>query len=318
MSTPEVAVVVATRDRAERLDGLLRSLRAQTVGDKRFEVIVVDDGSTDDTAAVLHRHQADGGFRLTAMRQEPPGGPAAARNVGWRRAAAPLVAFTDDDCEAEAGWLEALLGVGAGRDDAIVQGPTTPIPRERHIRGVFARTKVIDGPSPWFQTCNVAYPRTLLERLGGFDDGFPEAFGEDTDLGWRALAAGASHEFAPDAHVYHAVERLHPLDHLRTALRGSDVALAFRRHPGLRHSAIRYRAFRNPNHAKLLLAIAGLALSRRLPPAVLLALPYAVAIVRRARDAGATPLTLPYLVLYDSLQTYSAARGCARHGVLAL
>src|SRR5688572_18253328 len=103
-----VSVVMATKDRARRLGDALASLRAQTIGLERFEVIVVDDGSTDATPQLL-ADAARSDLRVRPLRRETSGGPGAARNDGWRIATAPLVAFMDDDCVADPQWLEAGL-----------------------------------------------------------------------------------------------------------------------------------------------------------------------------------------------------------------
>lgn len=310
---PEVSVVIPTRDRAARLAAGLDALRHQTLSPDRFEVVVVDDGSTDGTAELLESVARRGEVRLRSLRCGGDG-PAAARNAGWRAAAAPLVAFTDDDCEPEASWLEATLRAAAANPGAIVQGPTRPIVRERELLDrPFSRTRLIDGPSPWFATCNIAYPRDLLERLGGFDERFPEALGEDTDLGWRAIEAGARVEFIPDALVHHAVEDMGPLGYMRHALRGADAVYAFRRHPGLRERTLRYGVFRNPSLARLGLALAGLALVRRRRAGLLLTLPYARNLVGRSIASGGGPLLAPYLLAYDLVQAYTSLRGSLRH-----
>src|SRR4051794_38960457 len=97
-AAPEVTVVIPTRDRAARLVAALEALRGQTLEPERFETLVVDDGSSDDTGEALAGLTGDG--RLIVRVLTLPGdGPAAARNAGWRAARAPLVAFTDDDCE---------------------------------------------------------------------------------------------------------------------------------------------------------------------------------------------------------------------------
>jgi GT2 family glycosyltransferase len=246
-------------------------------------------------------------------------GPAAARNAGWRAAQAPLIAFTDDDCEPTPSWLEAVLEMAGASPGAIVQGVTGPIPREAELLSrPFTRTRSIPGPNPWFATCNIAYPRELLERLDGFDELFPEALGEDTDLGWRALEIGARVEFAGDAVVHHAVEDLGPGGYMRHALRGADAVYAFRRHPGLRAQALRYGVFRNPSLARLALALAGLALARRWRVATLLALPYARNVLGRSMASEAGPALAPYLVAYDLAQAYTSVRGSIRHRTLVL
>ena len=316
-AAPEVSVVIPTRDRPERLAAALEALRRQTIEPVRFEIVIVDDGSGEETGELLSR-LPDDGLEVRVIRLSG-NGPAAARNAGWRAARAAVVAFTDDDCEPTSTWLEAVLRSASAAPGAIVQGATGPIPREAELlRRPFTRTRSIEGPSPWFATCNIAYPRELLERLDGFDELFPEALGEDTDLGWRALESGARVEFVPDAVVHHAVEELGPRGYMRHALRGADAVYAFRRHPGLRERTLRFGVFRNPSLARMALALAGLALARKRPAASLLALPYARNLLGRAMSTDAGPSLVPYLVAYDLVQAYTSLRGSIRHRTLVL
>lgn len=317
-AVPDVSVVIPTRDRAARLAALLDALGNQTLGTERFEAIVVDDGSTDGTPALLEAAAAKGRLQLRVLRLGGEG-PAAARNAGWRLARAGLVAFTDDDCEPTPGWLKTAVEAAAAHPGAIVQGPTGPIPREVELlRRPFTRTRLIEGESPWFATCNIAYPRELLERLDGFDERFPEALGEDTDLGWRALEVGARLEFVPAAVVHHAVEDLGPAGYMRHALRGADAVYAFRRHPGLRSRTLRFGVFRNPSLARLALALAGLTIARRHRVALLLALPYARNVAGRSLSLDGGPLLAPYVVAYDLVQLYTSLRGSIRHRTLVI
>src|SRR5436190_310359 len=117
---PDVSVVVATRDRAARLERLLAGLAAQTIGGDRFEVIVVDDGSADRTPALLAAAAERGELPLRTLRHDRPAGRAAAREDGWRAARGDLVAFIDDDCVPAPDWLAA--GVEASASETIVQG----------------------------------------------------------------------------------------------------------------------------------------------------------------------------------------------------
>ena len=89
------------------------------------------------------------------------------------------MAFTDDDCVPTPGWLEALLAAAARRVDAIVQGPTQPRPDELDGLDAYAKTVRVSQATPHFETCNILYPRTLLERVGGFDESYPAPAGED-------------------------------------------------------------------------------------------------------------------------------------------
>src|SRR2546423_1635851 len=166
---------------------MLRSIEAQAGVD--CEVVVVDTGPTDATPELLGRGWP--GLRLRSIATDAATGPAAARNTGWRAAHSELVVFADDDVEADPGWLAAFAEAHRTSTDAVLQGLTDADPTELARARVFNRTRVVPGPSEWYPSCNIAYPRTLLEELGGFDEHFPFGhWGEDTDLGWRAREAG--------------------------------------------------------------------------------------------------------------------------------
>ena len=185
------------------------------------------------------------------------GGPAAARNRGWRLARAPFVAFTDDDCVPTPAWLETLLAAARQRPDAIVRGRTLPNPAEAHALGSFSKTIHIDGPSPHFETCNVSYPRSLLERIDGFDESYGTGLGEDSDLGCRALAAGGFPAFEPEALVHHAVLARKPAAALRDALHATSAVRSYRDHPRLRQQPLA-GVFYDSSHPLLLAALGAL------------------------------------------------------------
>src|SRR3954453_2646898 len=231
---PAVSIVVATRNRAEMLGALLDHLAAQTVGRDAFEVLVVDDGSTDGTPALLAEYAERGTLRLRTLSHEKSRGPAAARNHGWRAARGELIVFTDDDCEPVAEWLARILADAESPPGEIIQGRVLPNPRETGNAGAFTRTLRVDGPSPHYETANVLYPRAVLERLDGFDEHYPAPAGEDTDLGWRARADGVGYVFSPEALVHHAVHQRGPMNTLRDALRATHSVRPYRDHPGLR------------------------------------------------------------------------------------
>jgi glycosyltransferase involved in cell wall biosynthesis len=309
-----VSVVVPTRNRAGMLRDLLESLAAQSLDASRFEVIVVDDGSTDETGEVLN--SATDNLQLRAVRQEQ-GGPASARNRGWRMASADLVAFTDDDCRATPHWLENLLEAAARHPGAMLQGRTEIDPDQENHAGPFSRTLEITEAGPFYATCNMLYPRALLERLGGFNESYPLHGAEDTDLGWRAREAGASDAFVPDAVIHHAVVDLGPLGKLRWALGWSETMQVFRRHRSLRRM-LTWGLFWKRSHALLTVALLGVLMARRFPPASLLALPYLRQLRARYLVHGYRRVHLPYLALYDLVETYAAARGAIKHRVPVL
>jgi GT2 family glycosyltransferase len=311
----DVAVVVPTWNRSARLAQLLDSLGAQTVGANRFEVVVVADPGDDATAAVIARERERKRLQLNAVARESSWGPASARDAGWRASAAPVVAFTDDDCVPEPSWLEAGLRALAANPGAIVQGRTEPAPWELERLGPFARTVDIREPDPNFQCCNVFYARELLERVGGFDTAdFDRWGGEDSDLAWRAIEAGARTAFAGEALVYHAVNELGPVGKLRVAARWKNAMLAYVRHPELRRAQFVKGVFWKGTHYHLVRAMSAVVLPRRLRfLRPWLVGPYLVALYGRARADRASLLLAPYYVVHDLIELWAVARAAVRH-----
>jgi glycosyltransferase involved in cell wall biosynthesis len=275
---PVISVVVPTHNRAHLLKRLLQAIESQErVGS--YEVLVVDDASSDNTWIELQRLAATARVCIVPLRLDRNSGPATARNVGWRAARAPLIAFTDDDCVPQPGWLAALVTGLAGAD--LVQGETQPVPEQNDGRGPFARIVLVEGEAGQYETCNMGYRREVLERIGGFDEAFRHPYAEDMDLAWRAKERGASSAFVPEALVYHEVFPSRYLSYLRDRKRRESVVLALRHHPGLRER-LSHRWFWEPAHPPALLAGAGVGLalwrplaSRRVVLAALLVLPYA-------------------------------------------
>lgn len=314
---PEVSVVVATRNRAARLAALLGSLRHQTLAPERFEVIVVDDGSTDATQDVLAE---PGGLRLRSIRLESGGGPARARNQGIAAAEGDLVALTDDDCIAHPGWLEAGLRAWAGDPHRFLQGAVTPIRAERERLGAFSYTIRIEAATPVYECANIFYPRALLQRAGGFDETFPRPAGEDTDLGWRVRAIGGRPAFAADAHVEHAVVEVGPRGMLRRLWQWSYAMQAYARHPGLRDT-LHYRLFWNFSHYLLARTVVGALLLRwrwAWPLWAWLARRYVAYELAQSRKHAGTGWLAPWWVVMDIVETAACIRGAMRYRVLVL
>ena len=312
----DASVVVPTRNRAPRLRALLASLAEQE--GPAFEVIVVDNASDDDTLAAVAEADAAPGAHVRAIHLPRPLGPAVARNRGWRSARAPFVVFTDDDVVARPGWLAALTAAHERDPGAIVQGRTIPDPREADRLAAFSRSQAASGPGPWFQTCNIGYPRELLERLGGFDESFWEAAGEDTDLGWRAVEAGARVVYEPAAENWHAVHDLGAWRLIGSAQKWRLAVRNVARHPQLRDSLHR-RLFWKPSHERLLVAAAGLALLRRAPLVTAAALaPYVVLQRTQHGSYAGTLAALPAHVALDAAELVAMLRGSAAAGTLVL
>jgi glycosyltransferase involved in cell wall biosynthesis len=315
MGAPQVSVVVATRDRARRLDALLSSLRSQTLPADDFEVIVVDDGSRDATQEVLARHASAGGLHLSSVRHAESQGAAAARNAGWRRARAPLIAFTDDDCTAAPNWLEAGLRVFAEHPRGVIQGRVEINPDELDRLDPFAHFMVQHGIDAGFPTANIFYPRELVEELDGFDAvTFPTVGGEDTDLAWRAFELGASSVWAPDALVYHGVTRVGAIRRLRVAARWTPTVQVYKRHPEMRRELV-HGLFWRENHWHFTRFVVALALPRRLGALrLVLAAPYVSYLVERRTG----PLLAPYLIALDAVEVWAIVRGAIRYRTLVI
>ncbi len=315
MQSPKITVVIPTKDRESRLAFALDGLAAQTLPAESFEVIVV--------------RQSEGG-RLTS----PPAGlrcrlavcpdangAGAQRNTGWRLAESELVAFMDDDVRPRPDWLERLLEARDG-DDAILQGRTEPDPDEALLLHGLARSIMIDGPSAWFETCNIAYPKALLERLDGFDEQFPRAWGEDTDLGLRAVAAGARLRYVEAALVYHAVNPRSLPRALRDATQRDNLPIVIATHPHQRAKLDRHLFVRKA-HGPLLLALAGGLVFRRRPAlALACTAPYLNRYLdtRRGWLRGAVRLAihLPVRVPVDLVEIAALARQSVRQRTLVL
>ena len=212
---PRVSVIIPARDAAPTLERTLRAVAGQRLAEP-FEVIVVDDGSRDDTAAIARRHEP-----LVTLVQSPDGqGPGAARNRGAEASRAPVLAFTDADCFPTERWLASGLEVIAEAD--LVQGRVAPDPSVP--RTPFDRTLWVEDHSGFYQTANLFVRRDTFDAVGGFRDWALERagrrrwaadrrrgramrtpIGEDTLFAWTALRQGARSAFAADAVVHHAV-----------------------------------------------------------------------------------------------------------------
>jgi len=240
---PCLSVVIPTRDRRRLLEQTLAALDRQRGLDEPFEVIVADDGSTDGTADWLHLAQF-GGFALQQVTTRP-GGPARARNLAIRRAAAPRILLLGDDTIPVRDLLAAHLRAAAGREVA-VQGRIDWDP-SRPVTDVM-RFLAPAGPQFWFEglvdggpvpftamlASNLSAP-TRWFREEPFDERFTDACLEDTELAWRWQQRGWGAVYSAGAVCWHRhhYDRIEPfLDRQRRAGRWARLAIAA--HPELR------------------------------------------------------------------------------------
>ncbi len=270
---------------------------------------------------LLGRHELAGAGVLRHMRlRDGAPAPARQRNVGWREARAPLIAFTDDDCRPVPRWLATLLS--HARADAVVQGATQPDPAEaEELAAAHVRTLLVDPPGRDTQTCNILYERALLERLGGFDEDL--IVGEDIDLGLRARRAGATVVGAPAALVYHAIEPLTLAEKIRANEKWQHLALLVKKHPELRRDC-ELGIWWKPEHLRAVVALVALAGVSRRPWLVVGVLPYAALEPERGRygptrrDRLRAARRMPQYLLVDLAEVATFLRGSIRHRSLLL
>jgi glycosyltransferase involved in cell wall biosynthesis len=310
-----VSVIVPARDASATLPRTLAALAAQDL-DEEYEVIVVDDGSTDGTAAIA----ANAPGPVTVVR-ENGAGPGPARNTGVASARADVLAFTDADCFPAPDWLRR--GLGAVADADLVQGRVAADPSA--VVGPFDRSVTVDAERGLYETANLIVRRGLFERLGGFEDWLPARLGkplaEDLWFGWRARRAGARTAYCDDAVVHHAVFGRGPAGYVAERARLVYFPAIAAKMPELRESFFWRRWFLNERSAAFDAAVLGAAVAvrTRSPLPLVAALPYARLAVRRARPSGSrAPAVAAADLAADAVGLAALAAGSIRNRSLLL
>lgn len=194
-----VSIVIPVYNRASLIGSVIEALLDQAY--RPFEIIIVDDGSTDNTERIVSSYQ------VKYIYQENRG-PAAARNRGFRESGGDIIAFIDSDCIARKDWLENLIKgfdspeVGAVAGSYDIANPESLLSRLIHEE-IKWRHSGFKGYIRAFGSYNVAIRREVFEKVGGFDETYRTASGEDNDLSYRILKAGYKIRFMPDALVAH-------------------------------------------------------------------------------------------------------------------
>jgi GT2 family glycosyltransferase len=214
---PDISIIISTYNRGDSLRATLDSLLGQDAAGLPHEIIVVDNNSTDETAAVIQSYAGDGSNVRYVF--EPEQGVPHGRNAGLRAARAPIVAFTDDDVIVLPGWLQAIRRrFDENPDVDYLTGRMLPIYEAPPPRWLTRETsgpcvlrdrgdQPIHGEAgcffPGWATANIAFRRRVFDRVGVFDGAFPR--GEDLEFIIRVWRAGCRGMYAPDLGVLHHV-----------------------------------------------------------------------------------------------------------------
>jgi GT2 family glycosyltransferase len=226
---PRISVVVPSYRRPDLLARCLGALVAQTLDPESYEVLVADDAASDTTRRQVEDFAAAAKPAVRYLPVTGAHGPAAARNVGWRAARAPVIAFTDDDTVPDPNWLAAALGaferdgaLAAVTGQVVVPLPPGPTDYQRNEAG-------LEGAE--FVTANCFCRRTILDAIGGFDDRFTAAWREDSDLHFNLLERGDKLVKVPEAVVVHPVRPAPWGVSLRMQRKSQFDALLYKKHP---------------------------------------------------------------------------------------
>ena len=238
-----LTVVIPTLNRADLLARTIDHIESQTISRDWYEVVVVDNNSTDDTPRVL-AEKADRYANLRFTCQTQPGA-AAARNAGLACAEGDLVLFIDDDIEADPELIESHIRHHAEHADASVVGTirtqweTTKVPFLRYLRDrrIYNPYSLTNGSMDFscFHTGNVSTTRDMLNAVGGFDERFAVYGMEDIELGYRLERMGSTMMSAPDAVGTHIYSPTFAQFTERCEQAGFSLGLMVNLHPELRN-----------------------------------------------------------------------------------
>ena len=229
-SYPKVSIVVASYNGERTLDSCLKSL--QHLNYPSYEVILVDDGSLDNSETIAGRYP-----EVRYIKHEQNQGLSVARNTGIALAVGEIVAFTDSDCRADEDWLHYLIGDLLNSPFTGIGGHNLLPPEDSWVAacvmvspGGPAHVMVTDRLAEHIPGCNMAFYKWALDDIGGFDPLFRKA-GDDVDVCWRLQQQGYQLGFSPGGFVWH-YRRATSRDYLKQQQGyGEAEALLTHRHP---------------------------------------------------------------------------------------
>ena len=201
MNNPNISIVVPTYNSACTILKTIQALLAQDYPKENTEIIVVDDGSTDNTRELIKGYPVKYFFQSNA-------GPAAARNLGWRNSSGEIILFTDSDCIPDTNWASKLVANYADYRTGAVGGSYGIKNKENLLadcifQEISIRHEMMPRKVKALGSYNLSVRVDILRSIGGFDESYTIASGEDNDLSYRILKAGYTLVFSKDAIVLH-------------------------------------------------------------------------------------------------------------------
>ena len=226
----KITVIIPTYKRTKLLIRCLEALDLQNIPKEDFHVIVVSDGPDLQTKKALETWRINRLLNFTYVQTTIKGGPAAARNYGWKMADSPLIAFTDDDCIPDQLWLNAFLMNYSGEAFIAFTGNTkVPLPEKKTDFALnIAQLELAD-----FITANCACTKVTLNRVQGFDERFKMAWREDSDLEFKLISNHIKILQVPEALVIHPVREVPWGISIKEQKKGIYDALLFKKFPSL-------------------------------------------------------------------------------------
>jgi glycosyltransferase involved in cell wall biosynthesis len=202
LAARSASIIIPSFNGASRIGNCLDSLVKQMAG-QNVEILVVDDGSTDNTASVVR------GYSSVRLIPQANAGPASARNRGALEAQGKILLFTDDDCVPMPDWLEAMLG--PFKDPEVVGAKGVYRTHQKSLAARFVQIEYEDkyrlmaglASIDFVDTYSAGFRRDRFLEMTGYDTSFPVACAEDIELSYRMSARGWKMKFVPTAIVYH-------------------------------------------------------------------------------------------------------------------
>jgi glycosyltransferase involved in cell wall biosynthesis len=226
----DATIIVPAHNSEKTISKTIESLQNQKTK-KKFEVIIVDDKSTDNTKKIATAYK-----EIQYIFQEK-GGPAKARNLGAKKAKGKILVFIDSDCEAEPNWLEEMLKPFEYPNVAGVQGAYKT--KQKELPAIFTQIEIEDRYDlmkthpkiDWIGSYSAAYLKRAFMQAKGFDENFPTASGEDPELSFRISKLGYRLEFNQNAIVYHNHPKTFAEYFKKKFFRAYYRVLLYKKHP---------------------------------------------------------------------------------------